>query len=84
MNYHINFDERLKEQFFNINKFILLLQKDFYKDKYIFDWEKFYETSLPENKGFQNYLNTEDNTDSDYTHTRRVRKDFEKKIRGIL
>ena len=52
MNYYINFDERLKEQFFNINKFILLLQKDFYKDKYIFGWEKFYETSLPESKGF--------------------------------
>ena len=84
MNYHIKFDERLKERFFNINKFILYLQKGFYSYKYIYDWEKFYETSLPENKDFYNYLNMEDNTNADYTHKRRVCKDFEKKIRRIL
>ena len=74
MNYHNKFDERLKERFFNtqrfsshdINKFILLLQKGFYSHKYISDSEKFYETSLPENKCFYNYLNMEDNTYSNY------------------
>ena len=30
------------------NKFVLLLQKDVYPDEYMHDWEKFNETSLPE------------------------------------
>ena len=49
------FDENLKEQSFNtykfsnhdINKFILLFQKCVYTYKYMDDWEKFTETSLP-------------------------------------
>ena len=45
----------LKEGFFKTykssihysNKFILLLRKGIYSDKYMDDWEKFNETSLP-------------------------------------
>ena len=46
------------------------------------DWEKCNETSLPEKQNFGNHLNMEDITDADYTHTKRVSKDFERKILG--
>ena len=57
-NYQQNFDEKLKEQFFNTynfsncdnNKFILLLQKGVYPYEHMDNWEKFKEASLPENK----------------------------------
>ena len=41
------------------------------------DWEKFNETLLPEKEDFHSHLNMEDITDADYTHTKRVSKDFE-------
>ena len=41
------------------------------------DWEKFNETTLPEKQEFYCNLNTEDITDADYMHTKRVCKDFE-------
>ena len=55
-NYQQKLDEKLKERFFNTykfsnhdnKKFILLLQKGAYLLKYMDDWEKFNETSLPE------------------------------------
>ena len=43
--------------------------------------EKFNETSLPE-KDFYSHLNMEDNSDADYTHGKRVCKDFEIKNEG--
>ena len=46
------------------------------------DWEKFHETSLPEKEDFYSHLNMEDITDVDYTHTKRVWKDFEIKNLG--
>ena len=46
------------------------------------DWEKFKETSLPENEDFYSHLNMEDITDGDYAHTQRVCKDFEIKNLG--
>ena len=46
------------------------------------DWEKFNETSLPEKEDFHSHLNMEDITDADYTHTKRVSKDFEIKNLG--
>ena len=43
------------------------------------DWEKFNETSLAENEDFHSHLNTEDITDADYAHAKRVCKDVETK-----
>ena len=41
------------------------------------DWEIFNETSLPGKEDFYCHLNMEDITDADYTHVKRVCKDFE-------
>ena len=84
------FDEKLREQFFNIymfsnhdnNKFILLLRKGVYPYKYMDDWEKFNETWLPEKEDFYSHLNIKDITDADYAHAKRVCKDFELKKLG--
>ena len=46
------------------------------------DWEKFNETSLPGREDFNSHLNMEDVTDADYTHAKRVCKDFEIKKLG--
>ena len=59
-NYQHKFNEKLKERSFNTykysihnnNKFILLLQNRVCPYKYMDDWEKFNETSLPEKKVF--------------------------------
>ena len=82
--------KKLKERFFNtykfsnhdINKFILLLQKGVYPYEYMDDWEKFNEASLPEKEDFYSHLNIEDITDADYTHAKRVCKEFEMKNLG--
>ena len=43
------------------------------------------ETSLPEKEDFYNHLNMEDITDADYTHTKRVCKEFEiKNLENIM
>ena len=89
-NYQHKFDEKLKERFFNTNKFsdhgnnkfILLLQKVFYPYEYIDDWERFNETSLPEKEDFYSHLNMEGITDVDYADTKIVCKDFEIKNLG--
>ena len=78
--YQHNFDEKLKEPFFNRhkcsshfnNKFILLLRKGVYPSEYMKDWEKFNETSLAKKEEFYSHLNMEDITDGDYEHTKRV------------
>ena len=83
-NYQQKFDEKLKERFFNTykfsnhdnNKFILLLQKGAYPYEYMDDWEKFNETSLPEKEDFYSHLNMEDISHGDYSHAKRVCKDF--------
>ena len=36
------------------------------------DWEKFNETSLPEEENFHSHLNMENFTDADYAHAKRV------------
>ena len=46
------------------------------------DWEKLNETLLPEENGFYGRLNMEHITDADYTHSKRVCKDFEIKCLG--
>ena len=67
---------------FNNNKFILLLQKGVYPDKYIDDWEKFNEAILPEKEDFYSRLNMEDITDAEYAHAKRVCEDCEIKNLG--
>ena len=86
-NYQLKIHEKIKEQFdtfkffnHNNNKFILLLQKGVYPYKYINDWEKFNETSLPEKEDFYSHLNMEDIIDADYAQAKRVPKDFEIKV----
>ena len=72
-NYQQNFDEQLKERFFNAykfskhnnNKFILLLRKGIYPYEYFNDQEKFNQTLLPEKEDFYSHLNVEDITDTD-------------------
>ena len=41
------------------------------------DWENFNETSLRAKKDVYSHLNMEDITDADYTHAKRICKDFE-------
>ena len=73
-NYQKKFDENLKEHIFNthefsnnyINKFILLLEKGVYPYEHMDDWEKFNETSLPDEEDFYSDLNMQDITDLDY------------------
>ena len=84
-NCQIKLYEKLRERFFNTykfsnhdnNKFILLLRKGVYPYKYMNDWQKFNETSLPEKEGFYSHLNMEDITDAGYARIKRVCKDFE-------
>ena len=56
-----------------------MLRKCVYLYEYTDDWEKFNETSLLEKEDFYSHLNMEDVTDADYTHAKRVCKDFEMK-----
>ena len=50
-----------------------MLQKGVYPYEYMYNWEKFNKTSLPE----KNHLNIEDITDEDYAHASSVSKYFE-------
>ena len=78
-NYENKFNKKLKKRFLNTNKFsnqdnnklILLLWKRVYPYELIDDWEKFYETSLPEKEDIYSHLNTEDITDSDNAHPKK-------------
>ena len=56
---------------------MLLLRKDISPYEYMYDWEKFYERLLPEKEDFYSHFNMEDITDADYTHAKRVGKDFD-------
>ena len=58
------------------------MKKDAYRYKYLDDWEKFNETSLPEIEYFYSHLNMEDITDADYTQAKGVCEDFEIKNLG--
>ena len=48
-----------------------------YPYEYMVDWEKCNETSLPKKEDFYSHLNIEGITDKDYTHAKRVYKNFE-------
>ena len=58
----------------------MLFQKGVYRCEYMDDWEKFNEKLLPEKENFYTYLNMEDITDADYTHAKRICKNFGIKI----
>ena len=89
-NFQQKCDEKLKERVLNTcefsnhdsNNFILLFRKGVYLYEYAYDCEKFNETSLPEKEDFYSHLNMGDITDADYTHAKRVCKDFEIKHLG--
>ena len=55
----------------------MLLQEVTYPYEYMYDWEKFNETSLPEKENFYSHLYMEYITDADYVDTKRVCKNFE-------
>ena len=44
------------------------------------DWEKPCKTLLPKKEGFYSHLDKEDIADADYTHSKRVCKNFEIKV----
>ena len=58
-----------------------MLQKGVYRYECMDDWEKFSETALLKKQNFCSPLNTEDITDSNDTHTKRVCKVWNKKFR---
>ena len=60
----------------------MLLRKRVCPYEYMDDWEKFNETTLPEEEEFYSNLNLENITDADYMHAKRVCKDFEIKKLG--
>ena len=51
--------------------------KGIYLYKYMDDWEKFNETTLPEKEEFYSNLDLEDITEGGYVHAKRACKDFE-------
>ena len=63
----------------NLNKFILLLRKGVYPYKYMDNWERFNETSLPNKESFYSNLNMENIDDIDYRHGNNVFKRFKLK-----
>ena len=63
----------------DIDKFIFLLRKGFYRYKYMDSLERFHETSLPDKEAFYSNLNMEDTTDVDYGHAKRVFKNLNNK-----
>ena len=54
-----------------------MLQKGVYPYEYMDDWEKFNETSLPEEEDFYSHLNIEDINDAHYAHAKQACEDFE-------
>ena len=89
-NYEKDFNKELIERFANIyefcngdlNKFILLLRKGVYPYEYMYNWERFDETSLPDKESFYNSLNMENIDDIDYRHGNNEFKKFKLKNLG--
>ena len=65
-----------------IVSFFLLFKKGFYPYKYMDDWEKSNETTLPKKEDFYSHLNLEDVTNADFKHVETVCKDFETRNLG--
>ena len=60
----------------------MFLRKGIYPYEYIDSWERFDETSLPDEEAFYSSLNMEDITSIDYRHAKRVYKEFKLKNLG--
>ena len=86
-NYKKNFNKDLIKRFTNtyefcngdINKCLLLLRKGVYTYEYMGSTKRFDETFLSDKKEFYSSLNTEDITDVDNRHAKRVFKHFNNK-----
>ena len=78
--YEKNFNKELIQRFANtyeffngdLNKFILLLRNGIYPYEYMGSWQRFDETSLPDEEAFYSNLNMEDITDVDYRQGKTV------------
>ena len=89
-NYEKDFNKELIKKFANtynfcdndVNKFILLLRKGVYPYEYMDNWERFDETSLPDEESFYSSLNMENIDDIDYKHGNNVFKKFKLKTLG--
>ena len=66
----------------DLNKFFLLLRKDFYPYEYIDSWERFNENIMTPKEAFYSELNLENITDKDYEHVKKVWVAFEIKNLG--
>ena len=60
----------------------MLFRKSVYPYEFMDDWEKFNGKSLPEKEEFHSNLYMKNITDSDYSHAKRICKDFEIKKLG--
>ena len=56
----------------DLNKFELLLRKDFYPYEYMDSWKRFKEESLSDKEYFYSELNTEHITNEDYAHAQKI------------
>ena len=56
----------------DLSKFILRLWRGVYPYKYMYSWEKFYETILPPKEVFYSNLNLDDIRYDDYAHAQKV------------
>ena len=83
-NYEKDFNKELIKRFANtykfcnndLNRFIMLLRKGVYPYEYMDTWEKFDQTSLPDEKSFYSSLTMENISDIDYRHGNNVFKKF--------
>ena len=56
----------------DLNKLVLLLRKGVYPYEYMDSWERFDETSLPDEKAFYSKINYEGIADKEYAHAQKV------------
>ena len=66
----------------DLNKFFQLLRKGIYPYEYIDSWERFDENTIPPKKTIYNELNSENITNKDYEHVKKVWEAFEIKNFG--
>ena len=79
-NYEKDFNKELIKRFANtykfcnndLNRFIMFLRKGAYPYEYMDTWEKFDETSLPDEKSFYSTLTMENISDIDYRRRNNV------------